>query len=694
MRFYNLCAWLVLCCGHTILLQAAHAYQPSSWPVFTGEEIKVKPRMPVWPSRGATYSQEDLTHYSNSSSTPNLAPIVQKMPGVQLLSLGTNLDFSTLSIRGGSSAQTAVLVDGVTFNPASIGSVDLSTLPILGYDQVQVYRGAMPIELGPDGFLGGVLLKSNLRYGTHGLFHQSLGSLAFRQTLAAYSTSVGNQEHPFLIGIEARYAGQQGDFNFLNDNGSVLNPNDDHIQKRVNNDQNQGHIRFRLQHTLANHGTIKSDINWSTKEQGIAPPSNQSSSDTRYQVSRLQAFLNLEHYPLNKFIHYHFNTSFFNTLNHTNNPTPEFSYLPKDVHSQEYQIEQQHRLHYQLSSHYEFIHTLTGRWNNYNQQTSDAGVPQSLMRGLVGGAVLVRAQWLNYKINLETGGRLDVIWNQGSIAPSRYFGNERRNINQQLWLIQPSLGLNLVPYPWIEAQLHLLMRSRPPSLQELFGVEQQLRGNSELKQEHQWTVDAGIHFKDQRFFDLSVNYAETRTKNLITYAQNPQDLAQAINLNQAFIRTVELSAFGNVLDYADVSIKYTFLKTQQTTLGPQYLKPLPMRPEHQIFIETSLHDKLQQSFKITYVLQYLSNMTLDAYALTQTPSRLLHHLAFKYHIKNTHLYVFFEVKNLTDRQRGSIVVAGLSKTITVNDVDFRAYPLPGRIFFFGLVYNLDQEAKL
>ena len=82
--------------------------------------------------------------------------LLSRTPGVSIRRFGGLGQFSTLSIRGSSSEQVLVLVDGVRLNTGEGGSVDFSTIPLDMIERIEVIRGGGTTLYGSDA-IGGVV---------------------------------------------------------------------------------------------------------------------------------------------------------------------------------------------------------------------------------------------------------------------------------------------------------------------------------------------------------------------------------------------------------------------------------------------------------------------------------------------------------------------------------------------------------
>jgi hypothetical protein len=85
------------------------------------------------------------------------ASLVEPLAGVHLRRFGADDSFTTLSIRGSSSNEVAILLAGVPLTGGADPSLDLATLPLWPGAVAQVHRSFAPASLGP-GSLGGTLV--------------------------------------------------------------------------------------------------------------------------------------------------------------------------------------------------------------------------------------------------------------------------------------------------------------------------------------------------------------------------------------------------------------------------------------------------------------------------------------------------------------------------------------------------------
>ena len=84
--------------------------------------------------------------------------VMREIPGVVVQRSGSPGNLEGIKIRGGSNRQTLVLIDGFAVNTPTIGQFDISSLPLDGFERVEVVRGAQSALYGSNAMSGVVNL--------------------------------------------------------------------------------------------------------------------------------------------------------------------------------------------------------------------------------------------------------------------------------------------------------------------------------------------------------------------------------------------------------------------------------------------------------------------------------------------------------------------------------------------------------
>jgi vitamin B12 transporter len=98
----------------------------------------------------------------DSIQSRNLATVLQRLPGVSLARNGSPGSFTGLFVRGATSQQVLVMVDGIRVADVAApgGGADLGTLSAGGLGKVELLRGSNSVVWGSDA-IGGVLAVSS-----------------------------------------------------------------------------------------------------------------------------------------------------------------------------------------------------------------------------------------------------------------------------------------------------------------------------------------------------------------------------------------------------------------------------------------------------------------------------------------------------------------------------------------------------
>ncbi|WDH34766.1 TonB-dependent receptor domain-containing protein [Pseudomonas chlororaphis] len=142
------------------------------------------------------FTRDDIDRLQPSSVTD----LLQRVPGVQVAQSGGRGSVPGIYIRGTSSAQTLVLVDGQRIGSSSSGDSNLQHLNIQQIERVEVLRGSRSVIYGSDA-IGGVIQIFTRRSAEQGLqprLHLGVGS---HQTWErSIGLSGGDQQTRFSLG--------------------------------------------------------------------------------------------------------------------------------------------------------------------------------------------------------------------------------------------------------------------------------------------------------------------------------------------------------------------------------------------------------------------------------------------------------------------------------------------------------------
>ena len=132
----------------------------------------------------------------NRLAAHTVTEVVRTLPGVEIGMNGGRGQSSALYVRGGSSGQTLVLIDGVRASSVLSGSTDLNQLPLTQVERIEYIRGARASIYGSDAITGviNIITRSQRGDNKHG-FNAGAGSLDHQALDWSSSADVGAQGH-------------------------------------------------------------------------------------------------------------------------------------------------------------------------------------------------------------------------------------------------------------------------------------------------------------------------------------------------------------------------------------------------------------------------------------------------------------------------------------------------------------------
>ncbi len=565
-------------------------------------------------------------------TTPELLSQVQ---GVVLRDFGGLGALSTVSIRGASSDQVVVLIDGVRINPASGGGLDFSTIPPEHLERIEITRGGESAFYG-EGAVGGVvnLVTKKARQGTYSSGEVSYGSY---DTLRISTThSRGKEKTSYLV--SGNYLHSDGNFEFINNNGTEFNPDDDFRDKRRNNEIDSGGLLAKAGHRFNRQVNLQGQTEFFAADKGIPGTVTAPSLHVNQRDFRNLTTLNLALSDIGTS-----GLSSKTLISHRYNATRfEDSYgeqtadVPVSTHPKEYSPGFQETLSYLLGTHQ--ILTLDGLYRRDLLNDEDFGDPR-------------RTTWaVSFWDQITLGD--DRI----TLVPALRYDDVSDAGDQ--W--SPKLGVRLLPRSWLVLKVNGGRSFRAPTFTELYFNRGVFEGNPDLKPERALNFDSGFQLL---FSSLTLEgaYFRNEVEDLIVYIPISLFRFKPFNIGEALLEGFEGALTFAPTEYFSLSGNYTFTEATDQTDGPFKGKQIPGRPEHKAFVRSQVFWKTISVFgEFNFI---------DGNYITRANTKLLD----EREIFNAgvvvspvdHIKVAFELKNLTDEQ--------------VEDV--RGFPLPGRSYF-------------
>jgi iron complex outermembrane receptor protein len=238
----------------------------------------------------------NLDHRRNR--VEDLASVLSQMAGVRVRQYGGLGSFATVSIRGASSSQVNIYLDGVPLNDPYTGVANVADLPLGGMKQVEVYRGFAPPAFGSSAIGGAINLVSRDDVRRAGLVSRA----ELRSSYGSYETvrhqaSVWSGASWLKLFAFGGYTSSQGDFTFLDNEGTPQNLNDDVIATRVNNAYEGWSLLARARLLVRGFGPVSLTYDGLDREQGVPGLGIYQSETATSHRRRHMTHLNVEPTP-------------------------------------------------------------------------------------------------------------------------------------------------------------------------------------------------------------------------------------------------------------------------------------------------------------------------------------------------------------------------------------------------------------
>ena len=621
-----------------------------------------------------------ILHPDEHAETASVADAVATAVGAQTRSLGGLGAFESIAIRGQAPGQTTVFVDGVPLSRLAAVTTDLGRYALGAFGEVDLYRGAVPVELGGAGVGGALDLVTRLGPGEHGERLRAsvgAGSYGARHVRVHYGDAHldGRLRSSMTIGYQAA----TGDFSYFSDNGTPLNLHDDTTVVRANNQFAQVDAATRVG---AMDGSAAGGLRVAAKHQGlpgsIANPAAAPTlatldvvGDVRMDagvgraLARTRAYAVIEDQTLR-------------------DPAGELG----------------------LGAAARRGVTLAGgaattwslpigadrlvagaelRGDRY-RDTDLAGVRPAVTGTRAGGALLAAYDLqLAPTLVVTPAVRLDV---ERTAAAGVTIGPGALDPGATRWDVVPSprLGVRVALATDVALKGSTGLYERRPTLIELFGDRGFVLGAPELLPERGQSSDAGLVWAPARALGpidhvlVEADAFATRSRDTIAFVTYAGFVARAENIGRTQTYGTELVGSARLARMVTVTANYTRLASEQSSAEISYAgKPIPRDPGHLAYARVDLAPRIAGHVAAVWLDAALqSQTTLDPAGLGLVAGRALVGLGGRLALGGG-LGVALDIANLGDVRTSQV---GMQPRGALEDV--AGFPLPGRAFYLSL----------
>lgn len=634
----------------------------------------------------------DLDQY-NARYT-NLPDVLEREAGVRIRRYGGLGSYSTLSLRGTNPNQSRIFIDGVPFNNAQGGEVNLADLPFDNLQSIEVYRSGAPVGFSGSTIGGSVNLvtrvgsgppKTRVNIGA-GSFNTGKGSITHTGTYGGIGASV------FLLGEKS-----DQNFSYLNNHGTLLvNPLDDTIDRRRNAQYERTSGMLGLSGDIgATKIKFWNDLNY--RFHGIpGPASNQTQKVHRRYLRNttslgtdtkglFDGLLRLETRAFTSFT----NDDLFDPKSEfskgTPNSTANMGQYGAQITPTLYLLE-----YYQILKFHAGIEKETFERSRSTPQNIDLKYEPGKTRTYTTFQVEDEFRFLDGKLVLTPGVSWDSYrdkfqsdepWYRkqdpfASAIKTSEFSNPKAGL---LWRFWEKENYSL------EFKSNIAKQYRIPSFLELFGEVGTIIANDSLKPERSENADAGITGKyknGELKSNITISYFRKRIKDMILFIPNSQFTLRPENIDSARIDGAEVSHKTEYKGWKFL-LEYTYQEAINTSPAP-YLngKYLPLRPKHEISGTIAYRGKTWElGFEGVYVGAVFKDRTNEY--VNYQPARPIWNAYLT-------LVLYSSTEEEDPNKKGEKAPKELLLSIDLRNMgdkrveDIVGYPLPGRNWFITL----------
>ena len=620
----------------------------------------------------------------------SIASALIAAPSTQVRSLGGLGTFSSVSVRGAAPGHTAVMVNGVPLSRIASVTADLGAYSLESFSSVELFRGALPLELTGGGVGGAVNMVTRLGRSTDGerlRFALGGGSFGARNFNVWHGDRFAHDELASSTSIA--YSAARGDFTVFSDNGTPLFPDDDGLMQRSHNGYWSVDASSRM-------GAV--DQNWSAGARALLK-SQQLPGSLYYPAAAAELAtrnLILDATKRNEWVG---DEGPVLVATHRVYATAEQQQFADP--DNEIGLAAQERTYVTLAGGAQTQwtgavgdHQITGLGQTQlehfadEQANVDGMDARASTRGnRVGVALGVGAALrLGSRLTAEPAMRLD--WQRTAPPVDGHDGMSTALPVRQQWLPSPRAGLRLQVTNDLAVKGSAGWYARVPTVTELFGDRGFFVGSPGLLPERGpateigavWAPAHALGAMDRVLLEGSV--FANRSRDTIIYVTQGGFVTRPLNVGNTMAGGGELAMSARFWRVLSATANYSLMYSTQNNSEPSYNgKELPRRPRHRGYVRFDAVGALARRQIAGFVDgSWQSHSYLDQGNLEQAPARWLLGIGARMDVGGG-FAVSAEVKNLTDN-RTERPSDGMAAPTAI--VDVAGFPLPGRAFYARL----------
>ena len=624
-------------------------------------------------------SREDVTDAMSS-----LPEILDEQPGLRIQRLGGLESFSTVSIRGSSSDQVLVALDGIPLNAAEGGGVDLSTIPFGPLDRIVVYRGVTPLSFGTSA-IGGVVSMHSRTISRPWLEMEAGGGSFGTRMARGFGGSGGDG---WGVGVAVDYVGSEGNFSFVDDHGTLFQADDDQTTERKNNAFDQASVLVKT-HVDLNATWRLGVIDWFLwRSQGL--PGMASAPTEKASLRRMRNLLGFRlhgrpsrRFPLDVAVVPYVSWS----QTELSDPLSEAGFGADEIRDQSWVPGMNTTIKWPLFFGDDDIILFSPglnvayRYERFMPRDDGASIAYDASeRHRLSAALELDVDVAPVETQFLVSGRYESLWNAVHQPENRPIVTDpaSNNGDTDAWTFRGGVVNRSLRDTEFRANVSYGVRF--PSLHELFGNNGTLLGNPGLDPERGLGLDMGLVYSTPR--TLRPNHWSTElfgfarwTEDLIHFVQNAQNISVAQNISSARVFGVEWGTYFDVLRHLRGRGSVTWLHSEdRSDTAARRGKRLPQQPEWKAFVRLEGYVRIKgwvSEMGASAELEFVSGNYRDPANLVAVPERWLLGAGLYVQSQSSGLRLDVTARNLTND--------------TV--LDYTGFPLPGLSVMATLRYT-------
>lgn len=595
----------------------------------------------------------------------SLADALVEAAGLRITQYGGMGAFSSMSLRGAPPGHVTVLLDGVPLTSAAQGIVDLAGIPATAIEAIEVYRGAAPAAFGSPAPGGAVNLLTRAG-GAVRTLRVATGSFGTGEAQGSWSEA--NGAWSWLA--HGGWQGSDGDYEFADDNGTPLEPNDDAISRRQNARFDAATALVRGAWAPGEHLQSVARVEYFRRGQGIPGVGVNQARTARFANERwlVAGETRGEYSPA--FPALALRMDAVRERSRLRDPNGELGFGRQDTDERF----QQEAISLVLTSpsRWSWISLESGgalRAEGARPAAPTAGLPSPPKSGRD-----TRAAWIGARAGAP-GGRWLVTavrrWDRQdeAIHDTRSFGGTRSRFADRT-LDAPQLGARVRAAWGFAFKANWSRTSRAPDFDELFGVDGAVTGNPTLVPEHAESWDAGLDWTGAwAGVRAAAEWAHHRThaRDLILYERSSPRGARPVNVGAARLFGEEASLRASWRGLELTASTAWLSATDRSGISFYHGRRLPQRAGRQSYARLAWRDR---GWSLATDIEYVGDMYLNRVNFDRTPPRTLVGVAVGRRFGR--VTALLEGRNLGDH---------LTQ-------DVAGFPLPGRMWLGSLTLDL------